>query len=208
MDIQSTVLNGVASILGIFVSVFFAAMIAFVKQHFSAKQIATAGDIALEAVNFATQAAKKHGITADLGKFNSALVKARELASKAGINLSDSQWETLLESAYKKGKNELESLIGTATPYTSDEISNMIASEVAKVVPVAPVIDIATLVSQELSKYQMSVNVTPIGPTIAPESGPEVVPAVPEVVPAPVITPAVAVDSVVVEPTPTVDPVQ
>ena len=94
------------------IGVFFAFMVAYIKQHFSVTQIKTATGIASEAVNFATQAAKKLGITQDLAKYNSALTKAKELASEAGINFTDSQWETLLESAYKKVKAELQPLNG------------------------------------------------------------------------------------------------
>ena len=131
-------------------------MVAYIKQHFSVIQIRTASGIATEAVNFATQAAKKLGITEDLAKYNSALTKAKELALKAGINFTDSQWETLLESAYKKVKSELQPLVGTIT---SDDIANMITTEVAKIAPNVPVDTILGLIQQELGKLSVSVNV-------------------------------------------------
>jgi len=149
-----------------------------VKQHFSDAQIKTASGIATEAVNFATQAAKKLGVTQDLAKYNSALAKAKELASKAGVNLSDSQWETLLESAYKKAKDGLQPLqTGTIT---SDDITNMITTEVGKIVPNVPVDTITSLIQQELGKLSLSVNVAQVDkpqpdPTPASDSPTEVV---------------------------------
>jgi len=124
----------------------------------SSRQTGAAGGsgIATEAVNFATQVAKKLGVTQDLAKYNSALAKAKELASKAGVNLSDSQWETLLESAYKKAKDGLQPLqTGTIT---SDDITNMITTEVGKIVPNDTIVN---LIQQELSKLSLSVNVAP-----------------------------------------------
>ena len=110
MDIQTIISSGLTDTVTALTGVLVAFLVAYVKQHFSATQISTASGIATEAVNFATQAAKKLGVTQDLAKYNSALTKAKELASKAGVNLSDSQWETLLESAYKKAKDGLQPL--------------------------------------------------------------------------------------------------
>ena len=159
MDIQTLIASGVNGYRNCTAGVLVAFLVAYVRQHFSATQISTASGIATEAVNFATQAAKKLGVTQDLAKYNSALTKAKELASKAGVNLSDSQWETLLESAYKKAKDGLQPLqTGTIT---SDDITNMITTEVAKIVPNVPVDTITSLIQQELSKLSLSVNVAP-----------------------------------------------
>jgi len=160
MDSQTLISSGLTDIVTALARVLVAFLVAYVKQHFSATQISTASGIATEAVNFAAQAAKKLGVTQDLAKYNSALTKAKELASKAGVNLSDSQWETLLESAYKKGKAELQPLqTGTIT---SDDIINMITTEVGKIVPNVPVDTIKSLIQQELSKLSLSVNVAPV----------------------------------------------
>jgi len=133
---QTIIFNGLQDILTALVGVFVAFLVAYVKQHFSDTQITTASGIASEAVNFATQAAKKLGITQDLAKYNVALTKAKELASKAGIDFTDSQWETLLESAYKKAKSELQPLqTVSGTSYTEDDIANIIKSELEKVAP-------------------------------------------------------------------------
>ena len=159
MDSQTLISSGLTDIVTALAGVLVAFLVAYVKQHFSATQISTASGIATEAVNFATQAAKKLGVTQDLAKYNSALSKAKELASKAGVNLSDSQWETLLESAYKKAKDGLQPLqTGTVT---SDDITSMITTEVGKIVPNVPVDAITSLIQQELSKLSLSVNVAP-----------------------------------------------
>jgi len=97
--------SGLTDIVTALAGVFVAFLVAYTKQHFSANQISTASGIATESVNFAVQAAKKLGVTQDLAKYNFALTKAKELASKAGLKFTDSQWETLLESAYKKAKD-------------------------------------------------------------------------------------------------------
>ncbi|MDR3540520.1 MAG: phage holin, LLH family [Desulfosporosinus sp.] len=162
--ISSGLTDTVTALTGVLVAAF---LVAYVRQHFSATQISTACGIATEAVNFATQAAKKLGVTQDLAKYNSALTKAKELSSKAGVNLSDSQWETLLESAYKKAKDGLQPLqTGTIT---SGDITDMIATEVGKIVPNVPVDTITGLIQQELSKLSLSVNVAPTpAPTPTP----------------------------------------
>ena len=170
---QTIISSGLTDIVTALSGVLVAFLVAYVKQHFSATQISTAAGIATEAVNFAVQAAKKLGITQDLAKYNSALTKAKELASKAGINLSDSQWETLLESAYKKAKNELQPL--SATTYTEDDIVNLVKDELGKVAPNVPVDAIVKLIQQELSKLSVSVNVGSIvAPSIAQNGAQEV----------------------------------
>jgi len=154
---QTAIFNGLQDIVVALIGVFFAFMVAYIKQHFSVIQIRTASGIATEAVNFATQAAKKLGITQDLAKYNSALTKAKELASEAGINFTDSQWETLLESAYKKVKESIQPL--TDTGITEDNIINLVKDELGKVAPNVPVDTIVGLIRQELGKLSVSVNV-------------------------------------------------
>ena len=154
---QTAIFNGLQDIVVALIGVFFAFMVAYIKQHFSVIQIRTASGIATEAVNFATQAAKKLGITQDLAKYNSALTKAKELASEAGINFTDSQWETLLESAYKKVKESIQPL--TDTGITEDDIINLVKDELGKVAPNVPVETIVGLIQQELGKLSISVNV-------------------------------------------------
>ena len=167
MDIQTIISSGLTDIVTALGGGFVAFLVAYTKQHFSATQISTASGIATESVNFAVQAAKKLGVTQDLAKYNSALTKAKELASKAGVNLSDSQWETLLESAYKKAKDGLQPLqTGTVT---TDDITNMISTEVGKIVPNVPVDTITSLIQQEMSKLSVSVNVAPT-PVVMPNT--------------------------------------
>ena len=154
---QTAIFNGLQDIVVALIGVFFAFMAAYIKQHFSVIQIRTASGIATEAVNFAVQAAKKLGITQDLDKYNSALTKAKELASETGINFTDSQWETLLESAYKKVKAELQPL--TEAAITQDDIVNLVKDELGKVASSVPVDTIVSLIQQELGKLSISVNV-------------------------------------------------
>ncbi|SPF49984.1 hypothetical protein SBF1_4680002 [Candidatus Desulfosporosinus infrequens] len=167
MDIQTAIASGLTDVVTALAGVLVAFLVAYVRQHFSATQISTASGIATEAVNFAVQSAKKLGVTQDLAKYNSALTKAKELASKAGVNLSDSQWETLLESAYKKAKEGLQPFQTVpGTTYTEDDIVNMVKTELGKVAPNVPVDTIVGLVKpliqQELSKLNVSVNVAPV----------------------------------------------
>jgi hypothetical protein len=170
---QIAIFNGLQDIVVALIGVFFAFMVAYIKQHFSVIQIRTASGIATEAVNFAVQAAKKLGITEDLDKYNSALTKAKELASKAGINFTDSQWETFLESAYKKVKVEIQPLTGTSI--TEDDVINMVKAELEKVAPNVPVDTIVKLIQQELGNLSLSVNVvTPPQPDPSSVSSTEV----------------------------------
>jgi len=101
-----------------------------------------------------------------LAKYNSALTKAKELASEAGINFTDSQWETLLESAYKKVKESIQTVVGTSI--TEDDIITLVKDELGKVAPNVPVDIIVGLIQQELGKLSVSVNVAPPTPVIAP----------------------------------------
>ena len=80
---QTVIFNSLQDILTVLVGTFLAFMVAYVKQHFSATQIITARGIATESVNFATQAAKKLGITQDLAKYNSAFTKANRTGFKS-----------------------------------------------------------------------------------------------------------------------------
>jgi len=84
-------------------------------------------------------------------------MKAKELTSKAGLNFTDSQWETLLESAYKKVKAKLQPLTGTGI--TQDDIVNLVKDELVKVASNVPVDTIVGLIQQELGKLSVSVNV-------------------------------------------------
>jgi len=169
---QTIIFSGLQDILTALAGVLVSFMVAYIKQHFSATQISTASVIATEAVNFAEQAAKKLGITQDLAKYNSALAKAKELASKAGLNFTDSQWETLLESAYKKAKGELKPILGTT--YSGDNIVNLVKDELGKVATNVPVDAIVKLIQQELSKLSVSVNVATPVPTPVIEPSTEV----------------------------------
>lgn len=150
MNIQQIVSSGLQDIIMTLISVLIAAGGYYLKQHFTGKQIATAAEIASEAVRFVAQTTAKLPAQ-DATKAKYALAKAKELAAKVGINLTDGQWETLLESAYKKTKDELSQLIGTDTPYTEQRIEDMITAKVQKISPDNA--GIADIVRQEMGKY-------------------------------------------------------
>ncbi|WP_407310886.1 phage holin, LLH family [Desulfosporosinus sp. SB140] len=182
MDVQSIISSGLQDVLTILVGALVTYGVAFVKQHFSARQIATASWIAMDAVNFAEQAAKKLGIPQGQGptKYIVALKKVKELAAKAGLNFTDSQWETFIESACKKVKDEmqpLQAVASSAAPYTQDDIANMIQAELQKVAPNVPADTIESmvkpLIDKALSNLSVSVNVAPaVQPIPAPASTP------------------------------------
>jgi len=65
---QTVIFSGLQDIVTALIGLFFAFLVAYIKQHFSVIQIRTASGIATEAVNFAVQAAKKLGVTQDLAR--------------------------------------------------------------------------------------------------------------------------------------------
>ncbi|WP_172408241.1 phage holin, LLH family [Desulfosporosinus sp. FKA] len=156
---DASLISSVVNILGVLVVSAIAAIVG--KLHLNSKQLATAKSIVSEAVDFATQAAKKLGITQDLAKYQHALAKAKELGARYGIKLTDSEWETLIEGAYKKGKDKLAELVGTATPYTEEEIMAMIETKVKAVTPNIPMDQLASLVAEQIGKMALTVNVAP-----------------------------------------------
>lgn len=166
MDVQIILFNGLKDLLVLLCSTLTGFLVAYVRQHFSAKQISTGSLIASEAVNFVAQTAKNLGITEDSAKFQSAKDKAKELASKVGIKFTDSQWQTLLESALKTAKDAAEpikTITSTTTPLSEDDIVKMIQDEIKKVTPNLPVDQITSIVKPmidaELSKLSVQVNV-------------------------------------------------
>jgi hypothetical protein len=105
----------------------------FLRQHASAKQLETSKEIAMNSVTFAEQISKTLGFNNEQ-KFNSALASAKELASKYGVKLNDTQWKSLIEPALneaKKGWNDLSSAIvqpeiSEATQVNSDAINEVV----------------------------------------------------------------------------------
>ena len=171
MNVQQIISSGLSDIAMSLASILIGMGGYYLKKHFSAKQIATAAGIAEEAVRFVAQAALQFGLTTNEAKYQKALERAKELAAKIGISLTDNQWETLLESAYKQVKDELAQLVGKDTPYTQAEIQDMIKTEVQKVAPNIPVDTINDLVKQEISKLNLTVNVVP-APVVAQTNPP------------------------------------
>lgn len=66
----------------------------------------------------------------------------------------------MLESAYKKVKESLQTVAGTT--YTEDDIINLVKDEVGKFAPNVPVDTIVKLIQQELGKLSVSVNVASV----------------------------------------------
>ncbi|MDR3542897.1 MAG: hypothetical protein P4L69_18325 [Desulfosporosinus sp.] len=92
--------------------------------------------------------------------------------------MTDSQWEAMIESAYKRAKDALPPITSTATQVSQDDITNMIQAEVSKIAPGAP-IDIVSTIQQELGRLKLSVVSTPAAavsvatPAQAPTETPE-----------------------------------
>lgn len=148
--IQTDILTGLQSIVTTLIGVLITFLIAYIKQHFTSKQIADAVGISEQAVKYAAQLEKKYGTTFNSTKYASALARAKELASKAGINLTDSQWETLIESAYNTVKNALQPITSTAASTSRDDILAMVQAEIQKIPNLPP--DISAIVKAEIGK--------------------------------------------------------
>ncbi len=73
-------------------------VVAYVRGHYSAQQIALAREIAADAVTFAEQVAKALNLDS-AAKFQHALAYARQLAARAGLKFTDAQWQGLIEAA-------------------------------------------------------------------------------------------------------------
>jgi hypothetical protein len=104
MDIQNAVYALLKDLIALLGSIAIAYLSAYLKQHFNAKQLELAKTIAEEAVYFAEQVGNTLGIKG-ADKYKAALEKAKVLAAKVGIHLTDEQWQGLIESAVKTAIN-------------------------------------------------------------------------------------------------------
>lgn len=98
MDIQTAlypILNDLIVLMG---TILLGFLSAYVKAHFSAKQVETAKTVAHVAVGFAEELGNALDIKGE-EKLNSALKQARLLASKYGVELTDEQWTGLIKAA-------------------------------------------------------------------------------------------------------------
>ena len=114
MDIQTVLyplLNDLIMFMG---AVLLAFLSAYVKAHFSAKQIETTKAVANVAVGFANELDHALGIKGE-EKLNSALEQAKLLAGKYGIKLTDEQWTGLIKAAVNEARIIYES-VGKVEP--------------------------------------------------------------------------------------------
>jgi len=94
----------------------------YLRQHFTAKQIKDAKDIASIAISAVEQYAALKGIKGE-DKLSEAILRARGLGKQAGINLSDDKWDSLIHDALaevKKVWNTTDTT--TATAQTTDMV--------------------------------------------------------------------------------------
>lgn len=104
----SDLLNGVGSLLIVF-------LIAYVKQHYSARQVESAKNLASEAVSMAQEL----GITDSLSgsqKLKEAIKFAKTEAVKVGIKKTDEQWEAYILSAKNKTRSIIDQVQGYSAP--------------------------------------------------------------------------------------------
>ena len=117
MDVQTLIFNALKDLVTLGCTVLLGFASAYVKSHFSAKQIDTAKGIAETAVSFVEQTMSTAGID-NAQKFQAAFNSAKGLAAKAGIKLTDQQWESLLEGALKDMKVYWDSAGAVPAPTT------------------------------------------------------------------------------------------
>lgn len=123
MDIQTAVYTLLKDIITLLGAVALTYLSAYIKQHFNAKQIELAKTIAEEAVYFAEQISTTLGIKG-ADKYKAALEKAKVLAAKVGIHLTDEQWQGLIESAVRTAINFYKDITEQSQSNTEKEEQN------------------------------------------------------------------------------------
>jgi len=109
IDTQTILYNTMLTIISTGLPILIGYGVVFIRQHLSLKQLQTAKKISLNSAEFVNQTMKDLEID-NSTKLSSAIISARNLAEKVGIKLTDSQWETIIESSVieiKKGLNTL-----------------------------------------------------------------------------------------------------
>lgn len=107
------------AIITIVGSILMAVITASLKQRFTGIQMDRAKQIAEIAVTFAEQIQITLGAKGPV-KYASALTKAKEIAAKAGITMTDAQWQGLIEASLK----ELSSVWNSTNSTVTTSISN------------------------------------------------------------------------------------
>ncbi|EGW39089.1 hypothetical protein DOT_3040 [Desulfosporosinus sp. OT] len=82
-------------------------LIKYINQKFTANQVESAKEFALDAVNHIEEIAPGLAIKGK-AKFAKAIEAAKDLASNLNIDLTDEQWETFTNSALKQARTEWE----------------------------------------------------------------------------------------------------
>ena len=98
MDTQTLIYNILKDVIALAGTILITYVTAYVNQHFKSKQVSDAKQIANIAVAFTEQVASTMGFKGP-EKYNSALTKAKDLATKYGIKMTDDQWQGLIETA-------------------------------------------------------------------------------------------------------------
>lgn len=144
MNIQASLYPILQTIVSLAVTTVLGFLAAYIKSHFSAKQIQTGEGIAKIAVTFAEQVATKLGLDG-AGKYQAALSKAEDLAGKYGLKLTGSQWQGLIESAVNESKKYWGTL---TTPVSPEKQADNVDPVVTPVVNTDPLQVIAQATQQ------------------------------------------------------------
>ncbi len=94
-QIQTLIYNALRDLSLLAVTVVGGALTRYIQQHFNTKQIETAKNIASIAVNSTEEIATAIGFKG-ADKLTLAMEKAKELAAKGGVKLSNGQWSSLI----------------------------------------------------------------------------------------------------------------
>lgn len=97
-DTQVLIYNLLKDLVILVISVLAGYVIKYVNSHFKATQVETAKSVASMAVTYSEQVSGLLGLKSR-DKFNAALEKAKLFAKSHGLNLTDAQWEGLIEEA-------------------------------------------------------------------------------------------------------------
>ena len=104
MDVQTAVFSVLRDLIVLAGTVVLGYVSNYLHRYYTAQQIQTAKSLALLAVTFVEQVAVSLGLT-NPEKLQVAIQRAKALAAKVGINLTDQQWETLIEAVLGEVKD-------------------------------------------------------------------------------------------------------
>jgi len=102
-------------------------IVLFMKNHASAQQLKIAESLAVKSVGFAQQVSGELGLD-NQGKFDSALVNVKAIASKYGLNFTDEQWAGLLLPALIESKKGWNDVVKVSLPTDNSDGTQVILS--------------------------------------------------------------------------------